>query len=202
MNRLEQADPHYLGDPTDVIAIALVSLCLKERLCVACLGRLTVRAILSAMRILIKLLDRRWARSGLSDETVKGCQMSGTVYCRLFLAAVLMLTGISIVSAAGRYDGTYVGQATLLPGGNVGACRSFSTSISVTNDKLTYVHGANVAVVTTDIAADGSFNGSGLYTPVRTPVALQLTGKVTGNRIEADSSSPYCKYHLFLTKSG
>lgn len=127
--------------------------------------------------------------------------MAGLVYRGLALA-VLLAAGVSMADAAGQYDGTYTGVANLLPGLNGHACKSFNASISVTNDRLTYVHGANVAVITTDIAANGSFSGSGLYEGVRGSVAQVLTGTVTGNRIEADTSSPYCKYHLSLTRRG
>jgi len=43
--------------------------------------------------------------------------------------------------AAGPFDGTYTGQADLIRGNNGSMCKTFATSISVTDGHLTYVHG-------------------------------------------------------------
>ncbi len=128
--------------------------------------------------------------------------MASATLRSVLVVGALVLLGAQPAGAAGRFDGTYTGTATLQPGNNVGNCRTFTTSITVTNDRLTYVHGANVAVVNADVAADGSFNGSGQYMVGRTPAAQTLTGKITGGKLEGDTSSPYCKYHLFLNKAG
>jgi hypothetical protein len=102
--------------------------------------------------------------------------------------------------AAGPFDGTYIGTAVLLSGNNGAICKTFSTSIAVTDGHLTYVHGAGYAVIHTDVGADGSFSGSALLHGYKTPVMETLTGKASDSGIEADAGGPYCKYRLTLRK--
>jgi hypothetical protein len=107
--------------------------------------------------------------------------------------------------AAGPFDGTYTGQAALVSGNNGSICKTFATSITVTDGHLTYVHGGGYAVIHTDVAADGSFNGSGPIASSRgrgAPVLETLQGKVSGSAIDADAASPNCSFHLSLRKAG
>jgi hypothetical protein len=103
--------------------------------------------------------------------------------------------------AAGAFDGTYTGQAALMSGDNRSTCKTFATSITVTNDHLTYVHGGGYAIINTDVAADGSFSGSGLLKGSKPPSAEVLKGQVTGSAIDASASGSFCSYHLTLRKA-
>jgi hypothetical protein len=101
--------------------------------------------------------------------------------------------------AAGAFDGTYVGQAALMSGNNGSICKTFSASMTVTNDHLSYVHGGGYAVFNADVGADGSFSGSA---PLKgTRFVEMLKGKVTGGTIDADVGNPNCSFHLLLKKS-
>jgi hypothetical protein len=119
----------------------------------------------------------------------------------LIVAAALACAGY----AAGAFDGTYTGQAAMVSGNNGATCRSFATSITVTENHLTYVHGGNYAVIKTDVAPDGSFSGSGPLNTNRgkggVPLVETLNGKVTGGTIEADAANPGCAFHLSLRKA-
>ena len=132
----------------------------------------------------------------------------GTVWSAVAGASVLVaVAGLAFAArAAGPFDGTYAGQAALVSGNNGGVCKTFNTSISVTDGHLTYVHGG-YAVIHTDVAADGSFNGSGAGTAIqggrggRAPADVTLQGKVAGSAIDAQVSSPNCAFHLTLRKA-
>ncbi len=113
----------------------------------------------------------------------------------LIVAAALAFA----VHAAGAIDGTYVGQAALMSGNNGSICKSFSASMSVANDHLTYVHGGGYAVINADVGPDGSFSGSA---PLKgTRFVEMLKGKVTGGTIDADVGNPSCSFHLLLKKA-
>lgn len=121
--------------------------------------------------------------------------------------ALIAVAGLAFAAqAAGPFDGTYTGQAALVSGNNGGVCKTFNTSISVTDGHLTYVHGG-YAVIHTNVAADGSFNGSGAGTAIQGgrgahgPAEVTLQGKVAGSSIDAQASSPNCAFHLTLRKA-
>jgi hypothetical protein len=132
---------------------------------------------------------------------------------RIIGSAILGAGGLIVAAAlafaahaAGAFDGTYTGQAALVSGNNSSTCHTFSTSATVTNDHLTYVHGGNRAVINADVAPDGSFSGSAMINAGRArgagaPVAEILKGKVTGGTLEADVGNPACSYHLLLKKA-
>jgi hypothetical protein len=132
----------------------------------------------------------------------------GTVWSALAGASALIaVAGLAFAAqAAGPFDGTYTGQAALVSGNNSGVCQTFNTSISVTDGHLTYVHGG-YAVIHTDVAADGSFNGSGEIAAVaggrggHGPAQATLQGKVASSAIDAQVSSPNCVFHLTLRKA-
>jgi hypothetical protein len=133
-----------------------------------------------------------------------GCR---TVWSALVGAgALIAVAGLAIAAqAAGPFDGTYTGQAALVSGNGGAVCKTFATSITVTDGHLTYVHGT-YAVVKTDVAADGSFNGSGAITAIaggrggHASAEVTLQGKVAGSAIDAQVSSPNCAFHLILRK--
>jgi len=107
--------------------------------------------------------------------------------------------------AAGPFDGTYTGEAALVRGNNGSICRTFHASITVTDGHLTYVHGGGYAVIKTDVAADGSFTGTGAIAAARAtgaPAVETLQGKIAGAAIDADASGPACAFHLTLRKAG
>jgi hypothetical protein len=101
--------------------------------------------------------------------------------------------------AAGPFDGTYAGRAALVSGNNGTVCKSFPASMTIADSHLSYAHAA-YGVITADVAADGSFSGSGMLTGFKRPVEESLKGKVVGGAIEADVSSQYCAYHISLQK--
>jgi hypothetical protein len=112
---------------------------------------------------------------------------------------------VCAAQAAGPFDGTYTGQAALVSGNNGAICKTFATSITVTDGRLSYVHGSGYAIINTDVAADGSFNGSGPIGSSKTkggaPALETLQGKVSGSAIEADAAGPACAFHLSLRKA-
>jgi hypothetical protein len=117
----------------------------------------------------------------------------------LIVAGALGFAALAAALAAGAFDGTYVGQAALMSGNNGSICKTFSASMTVTNDHLSYVHGGGYAVFNTDVGADGSFSGSA---PLKgTRFVEMLKGKVTGGTIDADVGNPNCSFHLLLKKS-
>jgi len=103
--------------------------------------------------------------------------------------------------AAGPFDGTYTGEAAMTRGNNGSICKTYAASISVTDGHLTFVAGGGYAVINTDVAADGSFSGSGLLKGVKGAMET-LNGKVSGRAIEAEVGNPYCGFHLSLRKAG
>ncbi len=62
------------------------------------------------------------------------------------------------------------------------------------------MHGSGYAVIHADVAADGSFSGSGELRGYKMPATETMAGKASGSEIEADVGGPYCKYHLTLQK--
>ncbi len=101
--------------------------------------------------------------------------------------------------AAGAFDGTYAGMARLGAGNNGSVCKTFSASITVANNELTYAH-ATYALIKTEVAADGSFSGSAILKGTRPPSEEVLKGKISGGSLEADASSVNCAFHLSLSK--
>ena len=133
-----------------------------------------------------------------------GCR---TVWSALVGAgALIAVAGLAIAAqAAGPFDGTYTGPATLTSGNNSAVCKTFRASITVTDGHLTYNHG-QYAVINADVAADGSFSGSGAINAVtgrggHGPSQVTLQGKVAGSAIDAQASSENCAYHLTLRKA-
>jgi hypothetical protein len=120
--------------------------------------------------------------------------------------ALIALAGLAFAAqAAGPFDGTYTGPATLASGNNSAVCKTFRASITVTDGHLTYNHG-QYAVINTDVAADGSFSGSAAINAIaggrggHAPAQVTLQGKVAGSAIDAQASSENCAYHLTLRK--
>jgi hypothetical protein len=101
--------------------------------------------------------------------------------------------------AAGAFDGTYAGMARLGSGNNGSICKTFSASITVANNELTYAHGT-YALIKTTVAPDGTFSGSAMIKGYRTPTEEALKGKISGSSLEADASNPSCAFHLSLAK--
>jgi|HubBroStandDraft_1064217.scaffolds.fasta_scaffold493530_2 hypothetical protein len=120
--------------------------------------------------------------------------------------ALIAVAGLDYAAqAAGPFDGTYTGPATLVSGNNSAVCKTFRASITVTDGHLTYNQGA-YATIKTDVAADGSFSGSAALNAVtgrggHAPAQVTLQGKVAGSAIDAQASSENCAYHLTLRKA-
>jgi hypothetical protein len=118
------------------------------------------------------------------------------IRCGVMIGAVALTCA---AYAAGAFDGTYAGMARMTSGNNGTVCKTFSVSMTVTDSHLTYAH-STYALITTDVAADGSFSGSGQIKGSRPPTEVALKGKVSGGSIEADASSVNCAFHLSLAK--
>ena len=120
--------------------------------------------------------------------------------------ALIVVAGLAIAAqAAGPFDGTYTGPATMTSGNNSAVCKTFRASITVTDSHLTYNHG-QYAVINTDVAADGSFSGSAAINAAtgrggHGPAQVTLQGKAAGGAIDAQASSENCAFHLTLRKT-
>ncbi len=128
--------------------------------------------------------------------TVKRVSDRTLIRCGVVIGAVALSFA---AFAAGTFDGTYAGIARLGAGNNGSVCKSFSASISVADGHLTYAH-STYALIHADVAADGSFSGSGILKGSRPPGEEQLKGKISGGSLEADATSVNCAFHLSLTK--
>jgi hypothetical protein len=121
----------------------------------------------------------------------------------LATAAVLSLPVLQPASAASPFDGTYHGSLKGDDGNAVRCAKGAPVQITVTNGQLEYHHFSN-AVITTPVAADGSFSGSARNNQYvgRSEILVQtLTGKITGTAIQAETKvGNYCTYQMQLTK--
>ena len=130
-------------------------------------------------------------------------------YKRLFIGVALM--GPTLLShvnevLAGPFDGTYTGTFRAA-GGSSSGCGPMTAKMTISGSKLTLteddIRGQTFLTITTDVAGNGAFQGSGTRNMGgRTaPVTMVLSGTVTANGVEADSSGNRCKYHLSMKKS-
>jgi hypothetical protein len=125
-------------------------------------------------------------------------------FALLVAGAVLTVTAVGGAFAAGPYDGNYHGTLTVTGFSGNACAKKAPIQMTVTDDKLVYVHLGN-ATITVTVAADGSFSGSGenKYVMGRsgTERGQTLQGKITGATIQATTDvGNGCHYQLSLTK--
>jgi hypothetical protein len=125
--------------------------------------------------------------------------------CLLLLvgcASFSALAGTKL-AASSPFDGVYSGKETMTRGGGPSVLCTIRTTASVTvsDGRFTYVYdpGAVHIAVNVEIAADGSINGTQRYEQGGQDVAI-VSGRMTGNTLEADIGGRACQYHASLKK--
>ena len=113
---------------------------------------------------------------------------------------VLTLTTAAAL-AYGMYDGTYRGNLIGISKNAPSCSKTAPVQITVTDDKLTYVHMGHTTIVAT-ISSDGSFSGSVQNMNTRnlsTPQVQTLQGRITSGAIQAKTDvGNGCSYQLIL----
>jgi hypothetical protein len=116
----------------------------------------------------------------------------------VLIAVILALVGTA--GAGGAFDGTYKGSQTVL------RSRAFWCHLSNSDHYVTVVRnnhfnrgwgGANMNV---DVHADGTFHSEGAIQQYRTVKPVSITGKISGDRLEADIGDIDCAIHVSLKK--
>jgi hypothetical protein len=99
------------------------------------------------------------------------------------------------VDAVIGFDGTYTGTGQVVGISNPNCRPSLSLTMVVRENKLSLQN------ATTTVAPDGSFTG---YSSIggSPPISQRLTGKIQNGSVEADTTNPFCRYHISLKKSG
>jgi hypothetical protein len=102
----------------------------------------------------------------------------------------------STTTPESTYDGTYTGVRQVVGFNNPNCPSSSPVTIVVRENKLSFPKD-----VTTIVAGDGSFSS---YSSIggRLPISQHLSGRIQNNRIEADTTNPFCNYHMSLKKTG
>jgi hypothetical protein len=97
-----------------------------------------------------------------------------------------------------RFDGTYDGTKSLITTNNPGCLSTTPALMVITDGILDYHHFGNWATFELAVDEDGSFYGTIINMSNKQPQVLK--GKIFDDKIEADTSNPYCKYHLSLER--
>jgi hypothetical protein len=129
------------------------------------------------------------------------------------MSAMLRLTiclGLGLVSgllpltnratAAGPFDGTYVGQQRETRNNNSGYCHDTNraTRIVVANNVIKYSWGVPLE---TTVGADGSFSVDHQGMAMRGAQAMiSMKGQISGGNLEADVGNNACSAHMSLKK--
>ena len=118
----------------------------------------------------------------------------------------MMLTGAGVTLttmaalAYGMYDGTYRGNLIGISNHASSCARTAAVQMTVTDDKLTYVHMGRATIVAT-ISSDGSFSGSAqsMFSGLSRPQVQTLQGRITSGAILAKFEvGNGCSYQLIL----
>jgi hypothetical protein len=116
------------------------------------------------------------------------------------IGAVLTLTTAAAL-AYGMYDGNYRGHLNEIGNHAPNCVKMAPAQMTVTDDKLTYVHMGQRTIVAT-ISSDGSFSGSAQSISsggLSTPQVQTLQGRITGGVIQAKIDvGNGCSYQLIL----
>jgi hypothetical protein len=103
-------------------------------------------------------------------------------------------------TAAGAFDGTYVGRQNETQNNNSGMCQNINrdTRVIVANNVIRYSWGVPLE---TTVGGDGSFSVDQAGAAVRGAAAsVSLKGRITGGNLEADVGGNRCAAHLSLKK--
>ena len=124
---------------------------------------------------------------------------------RPHLALALILAGAcfttAAASAAGSFDGTYRGTQKTIRTNNSSDCtRIDQENVALTVQDNHFVRHWGVITFDVTIAADGTFSSNEVTGAQRKLRAAQMTGKITGNNLEADIGTDLCAGHLSLKK--
>ena len=114
-------------------------------------------------------------------------------------SAALTLTTAAAL-AYGMYDGNYRGNLIEIGNHAPNCAKTAPAQMTVTDDKLTYVHMGQRTIVAT-IISDGSFSGStqNMYSGGRSTQVQTLQGRITGGAIQAKTDvGNGCTYQLIL----
>jgi peptidoglycan hydrolase-like protein with peptidoglycan-binding domain len=102
------------------------------------------------------------------------------------------------INLPSRPDGTYRGLAEVT-GFSSPNCRPFHARMLVTGDTVSFKYHSDWDPIVAHVGPDGTFSGYIGSKNVLPPFTQSLSGKMTGNKIEAETSNPRCKYHMILT---
>ena len=120
-------------------------------------------------------------------------------------ALTMTCAGLLISAAAwasGPYDGTYHGTLTQSAASGMNCAKKAPIQMTVVDNKLEYHHFGN-AIITAQVAPDGSFSGSAenRYSQRGGGNVQTLTGKITATGIEAQTKvGNSCFYELKLKR--
>jgi len=119
----------------------------------------------------------------------------------LVLAGTCFATAAASAVAAGSFDGTYRGTQKTIRTNNSSDCtRIDQDHMSLTVQDNHFIRHWGVVTFDVTIAADGTFTSNEVTGAQRKLRAAQMTGKITGNNLEADIGTDLCAGHLSLKK--
>jgi hypothetical protein len=119
----------------------------------------------------------------------------------LILAGACFATGAASALAASSFDGTYRGTQKTIRTNNSSDCtRIDQENVALTVQDNHFVRHWGVITFDVTIAADGTFSSNEVTGAQRKLRAAQMTGKITGNNLEADIGTDLCAGHLSLKK--
>jgi hypothetical protein len=159
----------------------------------------------------LNVADGSTSRSGEgTDMPSKTNRLPYCLHFALRLGVALALTScrVGMISTAGPFDGTYKGSQTILRSDNGAECmHRDDIAIAVRDGRFNWIDNSvfvSTTILDVAITAEGSFSkwGSvwGLDGTIISPVNIE--GKITGNKLEADIDGGFsCISHLSLTKS-
>ncbi len=103
--------------------------------------------------------------------------------------------------AGGTFDGTYKGSSLALPGSRP-RCFNYNAVIVIQDDHFSRRLGDADQII--NVAGDGTFYGEGSYwvgNHSHKVEPVSITGKITGENLEADIRSSRCTSHMSLKRS-
>jgi len=113
--------------------------------------------------------------------------------------AALLLLAPCVASAAGAFDGKYVGRITnVKQTPTCGSQNSWGGTFEVAGDKFTTNIGGGKIPLSGDVRPDGSFETTTMLSRGNN---LNFAGKITGNLLHATGTSSLCEWGFDMKKS-